>query len=110
MTIKKCPFKVIDWTSLPGVEHKGELSTSTWKTVEAGGLRVRVVEYSPGFKSDHWCNRGHVLLVLKGEVEVLVLGGEINILKAGMGFVVGDDESRTHLVLSSKGARVFIVD
>ncbi len=110
MIIKDVPFTVTDWSRLPAVEHKGETGVSVWKTVEASGIRVRMVEYSRGFKADHWCGRGHILLVLDGEVEIIVLGGDAHILRSGMGFEAGDDNSRPHLVLSSKGARVFIVD
>ena len=28
-----------------------------------------MVEYSPGYLADHWCDRGHVLYVLKGELD-----------------------------------------
>ncbi|MBN2206315.1 MAG: DHCW motif cupin fold protein [Candidatus Aminicenantes bacterium] len=110
MAIANVPFTLTDWTGLPRVEHKGETGTSTWKTVDAGGVRVRVVEYSPRYKADHWCGRGHILLVLDGELEIIVQGGGAHILKPGTGFVAGDDPTRPHLVLSSKGARVYIVD
>lgn len=110
MAIASGPFTLTDWNSLAGVEHKGETGTSTWKTIDAGGVRVRVVEYSPRFKADHWCGRGHILLVLDGELEIIVQGGGVHILKKGMGFAAGDDPARPHLVLSSNGARVFIVD
>jgi len=110
MTIKDIPFTVTDWSRLQGVEHKGESGKSVWRTFQAGGIRVRMVEYSPGFKADHWCGRGHILLVLDGELEIIVLGGNPHILGPGMGFEAGDDDARPHLVLSSKGARVFIVD
>lgn len=36
--------------------------------IEMGNIRVRIVEYSPGYTADHWCNKGHVLLVLEGEL------------------------------------------
>jgi len=43
--------------------------SATWRTREVGGIRVRMVEYSPGYRADHWCRKGHVLLVLEGELE-----------------------------------------
>jgi quercetin dioxygenase-like cupin family protein len=110
MALANMPFTVTDWSGQPGVEHKGESGSSVWKTVEAGGVRIRMVEYSPRYRADHWCGRGHILLVLEGELEVIVQGGGAHILKPGMGFEAGDDPARPHLVLSTKGARVFIVD
>ena len=70
MIEKSFPFGVTDWAALPAEEHKGESGTSFWRTVERGGLRMRTIDYSPGFRSDHWCARGHVLLVLEGELAV----------------------------------------
>ena len=32
-----------------------------WRTLEIGDIRVRIVEYSPGYLADHWCDRGHIL-------------------------------------------------
>ena len=40
-----------------------------WRTQDFAGVRVRMVEYTPGYISDHWCNKGHVLLCLDGELE-----------------------------------------
>jgi hypothetical protein len=108
--IKDIPFTEIAWDRLPAAEHKGESGTSHWRTVEAGELRIRQVEYSPGFKADHWCGRGHVVLVLDGEIEIVIRGGDARRLGAGAGFAAGDDEAHPHLVLSGRGARVFIVD
>lgn len=110
MKIEALPFAVTDWDAVPAVEHPGETGTSRWRTVERGGLRVRLVEYSAGFRSDHWCARGHVLLVLDGELIVRLRDGRELVLRPGMGFEAGDDEANPHLALSGPGARVFIVD
>jgi hypothetical protein len=39
-----------------------------WRTLEIGNVRVRMVEYTPGYLTDHWCSRGHVLLVMEGDL------------------------------------------
>jgi len=88
MKIQDVPFSLTDWEEVTPTEHKGETGTSFWRTFEMGNLRVRMVEYSPGYMADHWCARGHVLLVLEGELK--------NELK---------DRASTE-----KGAKVFIVD
>jgi quercetin dioxygenase-like cupin family protein len=108
--IEGVPFSATDWASVPAVEHKGESGTSFWRTFEVGNLRVRVVEYSPGFKSDHWCARGHVLYVVDGEITVKLKDGREFVLTSGISFQAEDDASNPHLVRSNPGARVFIVD
>ncbi len=110
MKIENVPFSVTDWETLPAVEHKGESGTSFWRTFEAGNLRVRVVDYSPGFRSDHWCPRGHVLYVLNGEVSIALKDGREFVLKTGTSFQAEDDQADPHLAWSVSGARVFLVD
>jgi quercetin dioxygenase-like cupin family protein len=110
MKIAGLPFAVTNWAAIPAVEHKGESGTSFWRTFEGGNVRARVVEYSPGFKSDHWCPRGHVLFVLAGEITVALKDGRELALTSGMSFQAEDDASNPHLARSDSGARVFIVD
>ena len=53
-------FQTIDWKAIPKTEHKGEKGTSFWQTIQLSGLRIRVVEYAPGYEADHWCSKGHI--------------------------------------------------
>ena len=110
MKISNLPFTLTKWDDLPGGEHPGESGMSSWRVFEGGDVRVRVVEYSPGYKSDHWCPRGHVLYVLDGEFGIRLKDGRDVVLGEGMSFQVGDDEDNPHLGYSEKGAKVFIVD
>ena len=57
-----------DWGQILRTEHRGETGLAFWKTLEIGNIRVRMVEYSPNYFADHWCSRGHVLLVLEGKL------------------------------------------
>jgi quercetin dioxygenase-like cupin family protein len=59
-----------------------------WRTLEVGNIRVRMVEYTPGYLADHWCSRGHVLLVLEGELVTELKDGRIFTLRAGMSYQV----------------------
>ncbi len=110
MKLASMPFTFTDWNQVSTEEHKGEVGTSTWKTFTAGDVRVRIVEYSPSFISDHWCARGHILLVLEGEFQIRLKDGRVFDLTPGMSFQVSDDEKNPHFGLTEKGAKVFIVD
>jgi hypothetical protein len=110
MNIEDVPFTFTDWGQVESQEHVGESGTSYWQTFSSGELRVRMVEYTPGFRSDHWCPRGHVLLVLGGELTIELKDGQIFKLPPRTSFQVGDDESNPHLAYTDKGAKVFIVD
>ena len=110
MKIKNVPFQTTDWNTIKPVEQKGERGTSYWRIFEAGNIRVRMVEYSPGFVSDHWCSRGHVLLVLEGELVIKLKDGRVFNLNPGTSFQVSDEKNNPHLAFTKKRAKVFIVD
>jgi len=110
MKIVDVPFTVTDWDRVPRVEHPGETGTSHWRTVEAGNVRARIVEYSAGYRADHWCARGHVFWVIEGELSVELKDGRRRELKKGMSFQAADDDQNPHLARTAGGARVFIVD
>ena len=67
MRIQEVPFSTIDWNTITPTIHLGVTGEAQWRTFEMGNIRVRMVEYTPGYLADHWCSRGHVLLVLEGE-------------------------------------------
>ncbi|MGN9781765.1 DHCW motif cupin fold protein [Nonomuraea sp. ZG12] len=109
MTLTDIPFGITDWSQVPTTEHAGESGTATWRTRELGSVRVRMVEYSPGYVADHWCDRGHILLVLEGTLTTELADGEIVTMRAGSSYQVGDGV-RPHRSSTQEGARLFIVD
>jgi hypothetical protein len=108
--IPSLPFTVTDWAKLPGIVYPGETGTATWRTLTAGELRVRMVDYSPGYRADHWCARGHVVLVVAGEMETELKDGRIVTLGAGQGYMASDDDTNPHRAFSRTGCSLFIVD
>lgn len=68
-----------------------------------------MVEYSPDYKADHWCEKGHVLLCLSGELHTELRDGRVCVLKPGMSYQVGDG-MEAHRSFTSTGAKLFIVD
>jgi len=109
MRIEAVPFATVDWTRVPITEHSGETGKALWRTIEVGNIRVRMVEYSPGYRADHWCSRGHVLLVLEGELVTELADGTIHTLRAGMSYHVAEDTA-PHRSRTATGARLFIAD
>ena len=103
------PFQVTDWSAIQPSEHKGETGTAYWRTLQLGDLRVRMVEYSPGYLADHWCSKGHILLCLKGELNTELQDGRNFILKPGMSYEVADN-AEAHRSRTESGATLFIVD
>ncbi len=109
MQIQNVPFGVTDWATVPRTEHPGETGTAWWRTLEIGNIRVRRVDYSPGYLADHWCSRGHVLYVLSGELITELKDGRQVTLKAGHSYQVADNDM-PHRSHTEGGANLFIVD
>jgi len=109
MKILDVPFTTTDWSGVPATSHPGDPGMAYWRTLEVGNLRVRMVEYTPGYVADHWCDRGHVLLVLEGELVTEVKNGESHLLKAGHSYQVADGVA-PHRSRTAGGAKLFIVD
>ncbi len=103
------PFTTIDWSGIERTEHKGETGTSFWQTLQFGGLRIRIVEYSEGYLADHWCEKGHIVHCLEGEFTSELKTGEKVMLKKGMSYVVSDTLS-SHRSLSKVPVKLLIVD
>ncbi len=102
-------FHSIDWTTIEKVEHRGESGMAYWRTVQLDGLRIRLVEYSAGYKADHWCQKGHIVYCLEGEfVSELSTGEEIKLAKGGM-YVVSDNLS-SHRSRTEGVVKLLIVD
>jgi quercetin dioxygenase-like cupin family protein len=109
MILSPFPFQTLDWSSVPKEEHRGEAGIAYWQTFHMNNIRIRKVEYSPGYKADHWCSKGHIILCTEGEMDTELEDGPIMNLKKGMTYFVGDN-CEAHLTSSKGGCKLFIVD
>jgi len=103
------PFGVTDWSHIEPTEHKGERGTAFWRTQKFGHIRVRSVEYTPGYLADHWCLKGHILLCTDGELITELQDGRTFTLRPGMSYQVADN-AEAHRSSTAVGAKLFIVD
>jgi quercetin dioxygenase-like cupin family protein len=103
------PFGTTTWADVEPTEHKGEKGTATWRTRNFGAIRVRLVEYSAGYVSNHWCDKGHILLCLEGRLETELRDGRRFALTPGVSYQVADG-AEAHRSSTVSGAKLFIVD
>jgi quercetin dioxygenase-like cupin family protein len=103
------PFGTTDWSTIPRTEHAGINGTAFWCTQHFGPMRVRMVEYSPGYVADHWCSKGRVLLCLEGRLETELEDGRVFTLTPGVSYQVADG-AEPHRSSTKTGAKLFIVD
>lgn len=109
MQMAGIPFALTDWNDIERIEHKGKTGTSYWQTQIFAEIRVRMVEYTPGYLADHWCSKGHILLCLEGQLETELKNGRKFTLMPGMSYQVADNAD-AHRSSTAKGAKLFIVD
>ena len=109
MLMTEIPFTATDWSRIEPTVHPGETGRALWRTQQFGAIRVRMVEYTPGYLADHWCSKGHVLLCLHGELHTELGDGRTFTLRPGMSYQVAD-EAEAHRSSAPLGAKLFIVD
>ena len=109
MQMNDIPFGTTDWSKIAPTEHKGETGMAIWRTCQFGGIRVRMVNYSPGYRADHWCPKGHILLCLEGELHTDLQDGRTFVLTAGTSYQVADN-AESHRSFTATGAKLLVVD
>jgi hypothetical protein len=104
MKIENIPFMTTDWEKISVTKHPGESGVAFWKTVEVGNIRARMVEYTVGYLADHWCSRGHVLLVLEGELNTELKDRRKFTLLPGMSYQVATEHDllRRHNLIATQ--------
>lgn len=102
-------FTAVDWAAVDATRHPGETGVAWWRTVQAGEVRLRRVRYTPGYRADHWCARGHVLFVLSGALTSELRDGTVVELVSGHSYHVADDASE-HRSSTVIGAELLIID
>lgn len=109
MQIQGIPFNTVDWSTVQKFRKAGECGWAEWQTLQFGEIRVRTLSYSPGYKADHWCSKGHILYCLEGELETELADGRKFVLRAGMSYQVADN-AEPHRSSTKTGAKLFVVD
>lgn len=109
MKMPGTPMFTTDWSQVEPVRHEGESGFALWRTVHLGDIRVRMLEYSPGYRADHWCSKGHVLFCLSGSLEVELRDGRRFSLLPNQSYQVGDGDP-PHRSHTGRGATLFVVD
>ena len=109
MQLSDMPFSTTDWSSIERTEHPGETGLAYWRTRHFGNMRVRMIEYTPGYLADHWCVKGHILLCVDGELHTELEDGRKFTLRPGISYQVAD-HAEPHRSSTNTGARLFVVD
>ena len=109
LDLNDIPFGITDWQQIRPSERVGETGVAQSRVQEFGGVRVRLVEYSAGYRADHWCTKGHILFCVAGDLETELADGRRFRLSPGMSYQVADN-AEPHRSRTTSGATLFIVD
>jgi hypothetical protein len=107
--ITRIPLGIVNWSEIEIQEYKGETGLAFWRVAVLNNMRIRCVEYTPGYLADHWCVKGHVVFCIEGELLAEHKGAPNLVIKAGASYVVSDD-AEPHRWSTVGGAKVFILD
>ena len=110
MKLTGLPTGVTDWSSLSASSQPGAMGAATIRGRHIGDMQLRLVSYSAGYMADHWCHKGHIVVVIAGAAMIEHEDGRRYELSAGMAYHVSDDEQAPHRLTSREGASVFILD
>jgi quercetin dioxygenase-like cupin family protein len=102
-------FQTTDWSDIPVEQKQGESGSAIYRAIEFENFRVRLVEYSPNYRANHWCKTGHIVFCLEGEMISELSDGRSFRLSKGMSYVVSDDVSN-HRSISASGVKLIIID
>ncbi len=97
------------WNCIPTDRVNGATGFALVKKYHAAGIQIRMIVYSEQYLADHWCDKGHVLIVQSGELLIEHKNKTERTLSAGSIYIVGDD-SMSHRLHTTNGATVYIVD
>lgn len=109
MKLPSFPFQLTDWSLIEKTAHQGFTGIAYWQVFMMNDIRIRMVEYSANYLADHWCNKGHVIYCIDGEMETELKVGRKYILTKGMTYQVGDN-NEARRTFTKDGCRLFVVD
>jgi len=98
----KLAFAALDWISAaPGAR---------FKAVERNGTRIRLLEFDRTFVEADWCRKGHIGVLLSGELEI-DFGDRVLRYQPGDGLYIPPGEEGKHKAHAvSDSALLFLVE
>jgi len=82
-----------------------------FKAYEQDGKKLRLVEFGRNFVEPDWCTKGHIGLILEGQIEI-DFNGEKEVFGPGDGIFIpaGKDHKHKGRVLTDKVKAILVED
>jgi len=101
--------QIINWENFKPAETPGVRRKNTAKETNSGGYYIRIAEYSSNYETAEWCDKGHIIHCIEGELTLHFKSGKTLLLSGGNSIVIADGD--THKAETGKrAARLFIID
>jgi quercetin dioxygenase-like cupin family protein len=99
MTFTRLPFSSVDWAAgAHSLEKKKSFADDP----------IIILEFAPGFADPNWCERGHIIHVLSGTLD-LVLNERTEHIETGDACVLAPGTAHRAANPGSEPVRLFVV-
>src|SRR3990172_9731266 len=68
MNLQNIKTKLINWDLLLPNKLNGESGNTSWKEFNIESTHIRVAEYSANYITAEWCEKGHIIHCVEGEI------------------------------------------
>ena len=103
------PLEPTDWSLVEEVRQTGASGHAICKTRRFGDVRVRLIDYTPGFVAALWCSKKHVIHCIAGSITVQMKDRPGISFQEGMSLVT-EDTGPPHRLSTEIGAVLLMVD
>jgi len=109
MNIKILENIPIDWDKIPSEKINGTSGFVISKMVEFNYIRIRLLHFSENYEADHWCDKGHIIFVVFGELVIEYKDNTHQKILTNNSVILGDN-ILSHKVITEIETKVFIID
>lgn len=99
----------IDWATIPAERLNGTTGYVISHTLDLATCRIRRLTFSEQYEADHWCEKGHIIYVLKGTLIIEYKEGTLIHIPEHNSLILGDHIS-SHKVRTVIKTDVLIID
>lgn len=93
MDINILKDQLINWESVPDETFSGVSGFVVSKAVTFENFRIRQLSFSENYEADHWCEKGHVIYVIDGELLIEYKDQPSVFVSKGSSLILGDNIS-----------------
>ena len=109
MLIPNIENTVINWDQVPSERVNGITGFVDSKSVMFTSFSIRRLHFSKNYEADHWCEKGHLIFVISGELIIEQKNDKLMKVQEGNSLVLGDDVS-LHKAKTEMPSVIIIID